>query len=76
MAARSPEPRQGSRALAHYLPRALYPAWIQGLRVTVCCPCIRTTRIRPGHARFLERRAGGGAPPSGSVARGVLPGSL
>jgi hypothetical protein len=34
MAARSQPhsvPRRGSRALAHYLPRPLYPAWIQGL---------------------------------------------
>jgi hypothetical protein len=31
LAARPQQSKQGSRALAHYLPRPLYPAWIQGL---------------------------------------------
>jgi hypothetical protein len=70
MAARPQQPRQGSRALAHYLPRALYPAWIQGLRVERML-CLHRRDPDPTRSDLARSRcrARGVAPPRARDAR-------
>jgi hypothetical protein len=71
LAARPQQSKQGSRALAHYLPRPLYPAWIQGLEGDRLLGVDR--RDPDPTAPDLARsrcRARGWHPPASSIARG------
>jgi hypothetical protein len=64
---------QGGRVLAHYLPRALHPAWIRRLRVDRLLS-VHTHDPDPNPlkmGRFQCRAGGGGTPTAAQIAPGV-----